>query len=343
MLSASPAWAQSATLPADKSTTPPEDRQVKLPVEDPESGGSDKSAFGGGDPPELSRDVENSPVPPGMIFPHNRVQDQAEQKDSKPFYQGRKQGWYWYQKEPVKMKKPKPGVPSKRSLPDLSNYTMPQLWDMYPDDFQALLNTFMKKAVQRPTEKNVLEYLTMQDIARRKSLAYASVTSYVEQKHPQLSTKAVYPVTAPGQAAVVSMRTREQERTIESGHEQFALIMFTREGCDFCEAQISIIAYFVNKYGWPVRIVDIERNPNMAARFNITMTPTIILVDKNSGKYMPISVGVISMSELSLKLYRTIRYLRGEITPEQWFMHDFERGTSNDVTGIYTQQTTFSR
>ncbi|MFZ0449019.1 MAG: conjugal transfer protein TraF, partial [Desulfatiglandaceae bacterium] len=234
-----------------------------------------------------------------MIFPHSRLQDQAEQKESRPFYQDRKQGWYWYQREPAKPKKPKPGVPPRKRLPDLSDYTMRQLWNMYPDDFQALLNRFMKKAVQRPTEKNVLQYLTMQDIARRKSLAYASVTSYVEQRHPELSTKTVYPVTAPGQAAVVAMRTAEQENTIESGHEQFALIMFTREGCDFCEAQKSILAYFVNKYGWPIRMIDIEKNPNMAGRFNVTMTPTIILVDKDSGKYMPISVGVISMSELS--------------------------------------------
>jgi conjugal transfer pilus assembly protein TraF len=270
---------------------------------------------------------QNSPLS-GALIPDAM---QTQEETSKPFYQDRKKGWYWYEKEAVKPKKPKPEFPANRRLPKLSDYTYQQLWNMYPDDFQALLNTFMKKAVQHPTEENVLEYLTMQDIARRKALAYTSVMSYVGQKYPQFSSKTVYPITAPGQAAVVSMRTREQERTIESGRSQFALIMFTREGCDFCEAQKSILAYFVHKYGWPVRMIDIEQNPNMAARFNITMTPTIILVDKNSRDYMPVSAGVISMSELSLKLYRTIRYLRGEITPQQWFMHDFERGTTNDT------------
>ncbi len=252
-------------------------------------------------------------------------------QDSQPFYQGRKQGWYWYQKEPVKAKREKPKLPTKRKLPSLSDYTMRQLWNMYPDDFQNLLNAFMKKAVQHPTEKSVLDYLTIQDIARRKSLAYASVMSYVVQKHPELTTKTVYPITAPGQTAVVSMRMREQDQTIRGGRDKFALIMFTRKGCDFCKAQESILAYFVNKYGWPVRMVDIQENPNMAARFSVQMTPTIILVDRKSGRYMPVSVGVISMSELSLKLYRTIRYLRGKITPQQWFMHDFERGKSNDT------------
>ena len=250
--------------------------------------------------------------------------------DSKPFYQGRKEGWYWYKKEAVR-KKEKKFEPRKRHLPSLSDFTMKELWNMYPDDFQKLLNTFMKKAVQNPTEKNVLEYLTMQDIARRKSVAYASVVSYVEQKHPELSNKTTYPITAPGRAAVVSMRTREIEQTLQSARDSFALIMFSRKGCEFCTAQKSILAYFVDKYGWPVRSIDIDQNPNMAARFNITITPTIIVVEKRSGKYMPVSVGVVSMGELSLRLYRTIRYMRGQITPQQWFMHEYERGKTNDV------------
>ena len=260
----------------------------------------------------------------------------SEAKDKTPasFYKEKKQGWYWYQKDPEKItirKQP------KRKLPNLDDYTAQELWNMYPDDFQELLNTFMKKAVQAPNEKTVMDYLVMQDIARRKSLAFASVMSYVDQKNQELGTQSVYPITAPGQSAVVSMRMREQEETIASGREQFGLIMFTRQGCDFCESQKSILEFFVNKYGWPVRFVDMDEHPNMAAKFDVTMTPTMIMVDKQSGKSMPISVGVISMSDLALKLYRSIRYMRGEITPQQWFMHDFEKGKSNDPLK-YTSQ-----
>ncbi|MFZ2631382.1 MAG: conjugal transfer protein TraF [Desulfosalsimonadaceae bacterium] len=252
---------------------------------------------------------------------------------SPSFYKAKKQGWYWYQKDPEKNQRKE----SKRKLPKLEDYTTEQLWDMHPDDFQELLNNFMKKAVQAPDEKNVMDYLIVQDIARRKSLAFASVMSYVDQKNQELGTQSVYPVTAPGQSALVSMRVREQEETIASGREQFALIMFTRQGCDFCESQKSILEFFINKYAWPVRTVDIDAYPDMGARFDVTMTPTLIMVDKQSGKSIPISVGVISMSDLALKLYRSIRYMRGEITPQQWFMHDFEKGKSNDPLK-YTSQ-----
>ena len=253
--------------------------------------------------------------------------------NERSFYGNNKQGWWWYQQEPEE----DPKTPEKKRLPEMKDFSYQQLWNMYPDDFHELLNTFMKKAVQKPDEKTVMDYLMMQDIARRKSLAFAAVMSYVNQKNQELGTQSVYPFTAPGQSAMVSMRVRAQEQTLAGAREQFALIMFTRKGCDFCVAQASILEFFVNKYGWPVRAVDMDDNPNMAAKFNITMAPTLIMVDKDSKQSIPISVGVMSMSDLVLKIYRSVRFMRGEITPQQWFMHDFERGKSNDPLKFTSQ------
>ena len=253
--------------------------------------------------------------------------------NERSFYGNNKQGWWWYQHESEE----DPETPEKQRLPEMKDFSYQQLWNMYPDDFHELLNTFMKKAVQKPDEKTVMDYLVMQDIARRKSLAFAAVMSYVNQKNQELGTQSVYPFTAPGQSAMVSMRVRAQEQTLAGAREQFALIMFTRKGCDFCVAQASILEFFVNKYGWPVRAVDMDDNPNMAAKFNITMAPTLIMVDKDSKQSIPISVGVMSMSDLVLKIYRSVRFMRGEITPQQWFMHDFERGKSNDPLKFTSQ------
>ena len=253
--------------------------------------------------------------------------------NERSFYGNNKQGWWWYQQEPEE----DPETPEKKRLPEMKDFSYQQLWNMYPDDFHELLNTFMKKAVQKPDEKTVMDYLMMQDIARRKSLAFAAVMSYVNQKNQELGTQSVYPFTAPGQSAMVSMRVRAQEQTLAGAREQFALIMFTRQGCDFCVAQASILEFFVNKYGWPVRAFDMDDHPNMAAKFNITMAPTLIMVDKDSKQSIPISVGVMSMSDLVLKIYRSVRFMRGEITPQQWFMHDFERGKSNDPLKFTSQ------
>ena len=261
-------------------------------------------------------------------------------KASKSFYSDRKRGWFWYERQPEKPEKSEKIVKKqvKRRLPSLSDYTYEQLWNMYPDDFQALLNSFMKKAVQNPTEANILDYLTMQDIARRKAAAYAAAFGFVTQTHPELTTSDVYPITAPGRASRTRLTLDEIDATIRASGQNFALIMFVKHGCRFCEAQKAILNYFIENYAWPARTINIEEEPNVAARFNITLVPTILLVHKDSSRYIPISVGVISLADLKTRLYRSIRYLRGEITPQQWFMHEFERGKSTDPLGRISRQ-----
>jgi conjugal transfer pilus assembly protein TraF len=206
---------------------------------------------------------------------------------------------------------------------------------MYPDDFQKLLNILQKKAVQTPTEQNIMEYLTMQDIARRKALAYTNATMYVTQKYGELfNVNHVYPTSGPGITARVQMQQKEIFQTISRAGNDHALIFFVSPGCGFCEKQAGILAYFKDKYGWQIKTVDISRNSNAAARFNITITPTLLLVKKGQEKYMTITSGVIALSELERKLYRAIRYLQGNTKGDNFLMYDFQKGSAFDPASI---------
>jgi conjugal transfer pilus assembly protein TraF len=206
---------------------------------------------------------------------------------------------------------------------------------MYPDDFQELLNVLQKKAVQTPTEQNIMEYLTMQDIARRKALAYTNATMYVTQKYGELfNVNHVYPTAGPGITARVRMQQNEIFQTISRAGNDHALIFFVSPGCGFCEKQAGILAYFKDKYGWQIKTVDISRNINAAARFNITITPTLLLIRKGQEKYMTVTSGVIALSELERKLYRAIRYLQGNIRGDTFLMYDFQKGSAFDPTSI---------
>jgi conjugal transfer pilus assembly protein TraF len=242
-------------------------------------------------------------------------------------YEDYKNGWYWYEVIPEKEDQPEDETPKKSSIPE---YSYDQLWKMHPDAFQDHSNQVTKIAVQFPTEKNVTEYLKVQDVARRKSVAFAAVVDLIGQKNPQFSTEDVYPLTAPGRVALTSMQSREYDDVIFQAKDEFGLIMFSQIGCEFCDAQKSILTFFENQYRWPVRLVDILDNPNFAAQFGIEQTPSIILVQKNSQDYLPVSSGVISMSNLKKRLYRSIRYMQGKISPEQWALYEFEKQSGHD-------------
>ena len=134
------------------------------------------------------------------------------------FYQESKHGWFWYEDPPPEQEKDLPAeqtIGESHPPPSLDSYTIDDLWTMHPDDFQNLLNVLQKKAVQAPTEPNILEYLTMQDIARRKALAYTNATMYVTQKYGELfNVNHVYPTAGPGVTARVSRQNDEIFQTI---------------------------------------------------------------------------------------------------------------------------------
>ncbi len=255
------------------------------------------------------------------------------------FYDDTRHGWFWYE-DPLPMQdakedKPNPTSNPPRSIPSLDNYSIDQLWNMYPDDFQNLLNVLQKKAVQTPTEQNIMEYLTMQDIARRKALAYTNATMYVTQKHSELfNVNHVYPTAGPGVTARVRMQQNEIFQTISRAGNDHALIFFVSPSCGFCSKQAGILAYFKDKYGWQIKTVDISRNINAAARFNITVTPTLLLIKKGQEKYMTVTSGVIALSELERKLYRAIRYLQGHTQGDNFLMYDFQKGSAFDPASI---------
>jgi len=261
------------------------------------------------------------------------------------FYQESKHGWFWYEdpvstederKEP--MPEPNNAVPRDVSL---AQYSTTTLWNMYPDDFQQLLNGLQKKAVQYPNEKNIVEYLAIQDIARRKALAYANAAQYVTQKRADLfNLSQVYPTSSPGTVARVQMQQDEIAGIIHGARNDHALLFMISAGCGFCEKQAQILAYFVDKYGWQVKPVDIEREPNLALRFNITTTPTLLLIRQEDQKnFMSIATGVATLPEIERNLYQAIRSLRGDTSMESFTTYDFQKGSALDPTSILKLQT----
>ena len=265
-------------------------------------------------------------------------QDKQSQPESAYYDSAPKIGWYWYHDPavlPDPKKQPKPKQQAEQQAPDDKKYTDEQLYDMYPDQFQALLNVRLKTAVQYPTEENVTAYLTMQDIARRKAAAFTSAVQFVTQKNAAtLSVNDVYPETTPGIEARVQMQEKEIFNTISTAKDNHAILFFWRPGCGFCEKQIGILKYFTEKYGWQIKPINIAEQTNLAERFNITTTPTLMLIRQGSDQYMPISVGVISLNEMEQKLYQAIRYLNGVTDIDTFTNNDFEKGGSLDPRSI---------
>jgi conjugal transfer pilus assembly protein TraF len=248
------------------------------------------------------------------------------------YYTDSAKGWWWYQKESDK----KNEQPEKKQKPatsalSLKDYTYEQIWEMHPDQFQEFAEVLKKKAVQNPSEENVKEYFEVQEIARKKALAFANVAQYVWQKYPELTTKKDYPITTPGNLARMAQITEERQRTLHDNRNDFALIYFQRPDCGYCDEQARILDWFTSETGWTVKRVNTQENPGLAAKFNVEITPTLILIQKGNQEYLPVSAGVISADEIGDKAYRAVRLLKGEISPEEYSLYEFQKGGGFDV------------
>jgi conjugal transfer pilus assembly protein TraF len=125
--------------------------------------------------------------------------------------------------------------------------------------------------------------------------------------------------------------TEERQRTLRDNRDDFALIYFQRPDCSYCDEQAHILDWFTGESGWTVKRVNTRENPGLAAKFNVEITPTLILIQKGNQEYLPVSAGVISADEIEDKAYRAVRLLKGEISPEEYSLYEFQKGGAFDV------------
>lgn len=234
-------------------------------------------------------------------------------------------GWYWYE---VEKERKDETAAEEDSPPPFDTPTDP--WGMSVEEFKELLEETKNVAVADPTVENMLKYIELQDVARRKALAFANVYQLVMQKHPEFTTASTNPTAVPGIDALHALKSEEVESKIYTAKNDFALVYFHKPDCQFCRAQNGILRYFTDKYGWSIKAVNLYDEPEPAYRFNVTTVPYILTVYKATGEYMSVTAGVASLNELEQKLYRAIRYLRGEVTPSQFSIYNYDLGGPGD-------------
>jgi conjugal transfer pilus assembly protein TraF len=253
-----------------------------------------------------------------------------------------KKGFYWYEEdEPVEEPEPEPEseiipvpvvVSPQPAQREQDGKTYDELWVTEADAFAALLDNRQKMAIQYPTEENVYLYLQAQDVAKRKSGAFAGVMGLVAQLHPEFSNENIYPTNVPGQKVYVKNRQKNDDEFLNTFKKDFALLVFTSEGCDYCKAQKPILDLFFTTYGWDIQYLDINQYRSIADKYSITMTPSILAIAKNVEDAMPISSGYITLPELKKRLIRTVRVLTGDNEPEQFYRNERSTDTLKFVS-----------
>lgn len=79
--------------------------------------------------------------------------------------------------------------------------------------------------------------------------------------------------------------------------------------------------------------MDLERRPELGQRFGVEVTPTTMVIRRDSSARMVIASGVESYPNLAQTTYQAVRLMLGDIRPEQFLTGAGEEDGFFDALG----------
>ena len=198
------------------------------------------------------------------------------------------------------------------------------------------LESSLEQAMSDLSEESVLRYLFWMDVARRKALAFANMTSWLIAQHPELNMNSAMPSALPGYYASRKRNYEAVKRLLQTARNKYGLILVIRSDDPVSIAQLKTIKYFADRYGWEYAVVDALNRPRAAAALGTQVLPTTFLLSRE-GKKIPLCAGAVSLSELELLCFRAVGVLEGKIPPQSFGLYPAEQGGPLDPFGIPLQ------
>ncbi len=224
-----------------------------------------------------------------------------------------KRGWNWYE-DPVEVVEEDDSKIAKEPIIPPHEH----LKKMTPAAIGELMDEQLAFAIVSEEVGEVAEYFQLMDFARKRSKTFTALTAQALLFNPKLNARSAYPVTNAGRTIVSKERKEIRDRRLINERGDFAIVMFSAKGCNACNVQWGTLQAFEDRTGWNISKMDIHQYPDRAARFNVEVTPTTFIIQKNTKNYFPVSVGLESLPAIADNAYRAVRLLRKEITPGQF-------------------------
>lgn len=231
-----------------------------------------------------------------------------------------KRGFWWYEL-PQPPANPEDDAPKPPLIPPMAELAR---WS--PPRIAKLITEQRDYAATVLTVDAVADFWRLQDFARRKARAFAGVTQLALLTHPELSARSAYPVVGDARDAQGAEKDAARRAYLRSKANEFAVVMFSRASCGYCRVQWPLIQRFQDEMGWQVSIQDLDRRPDLKARFGVEVTPTTMIIRRGTSQRLVIANGVEAYPNLIQTAYQAVKLLSGDIRPEQFLTGAGEEG-----------------
>ena len=218
----------------------------------------------------------------------------------KPYSSGNKgRGWFWYQIQPKKRTVKKNVLPKKPDLKAIAALPVKA--------YKKLLKEYKYAMINNPTERNVQNYIEVQEIAEKKAVAVSYMWKYVMESHPSLNYTNQIGGTSKYNGLISSMITHNKEVILaKSLRNKMGLILFYDPSDPETPQEVLQLSMVARRWGFYYRKASVTNHPNTAKRMGVIKTPEIIMVyRKKDGKivHYPVAVGLRTQQYIKDKIF----------------------------------------
>lgn len=209
----------------------------------------------------------------------------------------------------------------------LKEYSYEELLYMEPEKFRKIYTYYLEKAVGNPTEENMENFFNILDVARKKAALFSYMYDYILQKYAQDLPTAVLPVNYAGIRVSNELKEEEIKKYVFGKRNMYGLIVFVSKTCPYCYQQLQILER-ARLDGVEIKVVEVERYPEVVNKFNIERVPTILFVYRD-GRHIVISSGLQTLDNIYMAIVRALKLMEG-VEPERAILQDYQRGSPID-------------
>lgn len=231
-----------------------------------------------------------------------------------PYWSDRWRGWHFYE-DPVLPAPASPQTPERllpRRTPSPQETKPPEVQSF--ERLQKTLETQRQIAIMRPTQDNVLRYMSLEAQVVQQAAAFADMARRVAWSHPQLDPSLEgRPVNAQALEVFDKVQSQDRTRVVTGLAKDHALIFFFRGDCPYCHAFAPVLQAFTQRFGLKVLAIsldggrlegfaDIRPDNGIARNLQVAQVPALFLAQPFKGQITPLGFGVMSEAQLLERL-----------------------------------------
>lgn len=230
------------------------------------------------------------------------------------YYDHHSNGWHWYDDpeeeqaiETPKAQEPKVTVSATEQMTEI----------------QKMIKEAKNKAVLYPTEENIANYLAMQNKMMNHSKDFARGWKAVLANRPDLNFQVSHPTSQLGRQVYLDNKSQAQAQAVKTFFQDKGLYFFFRSTCPYCQRFAPILKHFADQNNITVIPISLDgiglpdfpnfkTDNGQAQKFQVTVEPSLFVVDPRAGKAMPVGYGLMSEQALTQRIYELATQFKGE-------------------------------